>query len=139
MILHWFLLACVPIEENQQKTILNGQWNHYPVMFIQCLYTIEFLCKICAYGLVLPPHTQLRHIFGAHEIKPEKRNHKACLNSFGNILDVISLLSYWADVVLMTYRYPNLSLFKSLGASRPIRLLSIFPGTAVNINLVLYK
>ncbi|KAI7900056.1 Ion transport protein-domain-containing protein [Cokeromyces recurvatus] len=60
-----------------------------------------------------------------------KRNHCAYLNSFGNCFDTISIISYWIDFTLMIYRYPYLSLFKSLGAIRPIRLLSILPGTAV--------
>ncbi|KAI9268809.1 Ion transport protein-domain-containing protein [Sporodiniella umbellata] len=60
-----------------------------------------------------------------------KNTHRAYLNSFANVLDVISIISYWVDTVLMCYRYPYLSLFKALGALRPIRLLSLLPGTAV--------
>ncbi|EIE92076.1 hypothetical protein RO3G_16787 [Rhizopus delemar RA 99-880] len=44
---------------------------------------------------------------------------------------MISIISYWIDVILMAYGYPYLSLFKALGALRPIRLLSLLPGTAV--------
>jgi ABC-type antimicrobial peptide transport system permease subunit len=60
-----------------------------------------------------------------------KRNHQAYLNSFGNCFDAVSIISYWADVVLMIFEYPYLSLFKSMGALRPVRLLSVLPGTAV--------
>lgn len=59
------------------------------------------------------------------------RHHRAYLNSFGNVLDAISMLSYWVDFVFMIYGYHYISLFKSLGALRPIHLLSILPGTAV--------
>ncbi|KAG0747200.1 hypothetical protein G6F57_006621 [Rhizopus arrhizus] len=63
---------------------------------------------------------------------PSKKNaHRAYLNSFANVLDMISITSYWIDVILMAYGYPYLSLFKALGALRPIRLLSLLPGTAV--------
>jgi hypothetical protein len=63
---------------------------------------------------------------------PSKKNtHRAYLNSFANVLDMISIISYWIDVILMAYGYPYLSLFKALGALRPIRLLSLLPGTAV--------
>ncbi|KAI8977429.1 Ion transport protein-domain-containing protein [Mycotypha africana] len=60
-----------------------------------------------------------------------KRNHRAYLCTFGNWFDAVSIFSYWADVILSVYEYPNLSLFKALGAMRPIRLLSMLRGTAV--------
>ncbi|KAI8075574.1 Ion transport protein-domain-containing protein [Thamnidium elegans] len=80
------------------------------------MYTIEIGCKIIAYGLVLPN---------------DKAYHRAYLNSFGNVLDTVSVVSYWIDFVLMMFNYPYMSLFKALGALRPLRLLSILPGTAV--------
>lgn len=172
MIIHWFLLACVPITSNEQKSVFGGQWTHYPILIIQCIYTLEMLCKIIAYGLLFPPSAksktprfyqyahwrfpQLFQTFGStsptlNEEPMEgqtagmsksstfiddvdlqfTRNHRAYLNSFGNVVDMISVLSYWADFVLMMVEYPNLSLFKALGALRPIRLLSLLPGTAV--------
>ncbi|CAO3641997.1 unnamed protein product [Mucor hiemalis] len=172
MIIHWFLLACVPITSNEQKSVFGGQWTHYPILIIQCIYTLEMLCKIIAYGLLFPPSAksktprfyqyahwrfpQLFQTFGStsptlneepmegqtagmsksstfidHVDFQFTRNHRAYLNSFGNIVDMISVLSYWADFVLMMVEYPNLSLFKALGALRPIRLLSLLPGTAV--------
>lgn len=193
MIIHWFLLACVPITSNEQKSVFGGQWSHYPILIIQCIYTVEMLCKIIAYGLLFPPsatdskattprfyqyaHWRFPRIFqsfgstsptinqgpiytttaaaaagtagagaGATQTAGMSksstfvvdeidlkftRNHRAYLNSFGNVMDLISIVSYWADFVLMMVEYPNLSLFKSLGALRPIRLLSLLPGTAV--------
>lgn len=191
MILHWFLLACVPITTNKQKSTFGGQWNHYPILFIQSIYTIETICKIIAYGLFIPPKSPnysytaspsslisyyIASFFNSFKTflhhfnfikqnqqlyindsteepplttiatddptlsksstfveKPEDfvRNHRAYLNSFGNAIDIISVGSYWADLALMVFGYPNLSLFKSLSAFRPLRLLSILPGTAV--------
>lgn len=126
------------------------------------IFSLEAICKVIAYGLLLPPvyaksdkkpctwlNTWLyspknieeekipsnKHspfIFHKDNNKPGS-NHRAYLNSFGNILDIISILSYWADFILMSYSYPNMSLFKTLGALRPIRLLSIIPGTAVSV------
>ncbi|KAI8378680.1 Ion transport protein-domain-containing protein [Choanephora cucurbitarum] len=58
-------------------------------------------------------------------------NHSAYLHSFGNWIDLISIGSYWIDFVLMIYGYPYISLFKSFASMRPLRLLSILPGTAV--------
>jgi hypothetical protein len=177
MILHWFLLACVPILSNREKSIFGGQWNHYPIFIIQFIYTTESICKTIAYGLIMPPKSpnynsttssSLSALYPSlfklppfsllssfHKKQPPKttlndtidpalsksstfverddfvRNHRAYLNSFGNVLDAISVISYWADFALMLVGYPYLSLFKSLGAMRPIRLLSILPGTAV--------
>lgn len=118
MIFHWFLLACVPITSNEQKTGFGGQWTHYPILGIQCVYTIDVVLKVIAYGLVIPP-------------PKDNRYHRAYLNSFGNVMDMISMVSYWIDFVFMMYRYPYISLFKALGALRPLRLLSVLPGTAV--------
>lgn len=146
MILHWFLLACVPITSNEQKTVFGGQWTHYPIFFIQSIYTIEIIGKIISYGLVLPPSHTSSSPWGfvktkflpEQEINPNEntkvefiRHHRAYLNSFGNILDTISVVSYWVDFVFMINGYPYISLFKSLGALRPIHLLSVLPGTAV--------
>ncbi|CAO3640711.1 unnamed protein product [Mucor fragilis] len=139
MILHWFLLACVPITTNEEKSQFGGQWIHYPILCIQALYSIESLCKIIAYGLIIPPkppklaslNEQQQQEDQEDLIKNWKRNHHAYLNSFGNCFDTISIISYWADLIIMVYKYPYLSLFKSLGAMRPIRLLSMLRGTAV--------
>ncbi|RCH90012.1 calcium channel protein, partial [Rhizopus stolonifer] len=178
MIIHWFLLACVPITSSEQKNIFSGQWTHYPILFIQIIYSIEALCKIIAYGLIIPPRkpTLEKSSFNLNRILKRKpsvantlkgsyidpikspydsshlkyaseyqhaeeedkdtntiyvRNHYAYLNSFGNWFDAISIVSHWVDIILMAYEYPNLSLFKSLSAMRPVRLLSILPGTAV--------
>lgn len=144
-------------------------WSFY--FFI----SIEAICKIIAYGLIMPPRPstksnksfKIRHyklfrflnrlffLFqkekrfkndvddinstttaineeeDATEALHFKRNHRAYLNSFGNCFDAVSIISYWADIVLMIFKYPYLSLFKSLGALRPVRLLSVLPGTAV--------
>ncbi|OAD00432.1 hypothetical protein MUCCIDRAFT_113913 [Mucor lusitanicus CBS 277.49] len=138
MILHWFLLACVPITTNEEKSQLGGQWTHYPILCIQALYSIEAICKIIAYGLIIPPKPPTLASVNQQQqedqedlIKSWKRNHYAYLNSFGNCFDTVSIISYWADLIIMVYKYPYLSLFKSLGAIRPIRLLSMLRGTAV--------
>ncbi|KAI9483591.1 MAG: Ion transport protein-domain-containing protein [Benjaminiella poitrasii] len=139
-------------------------------------YSIETICKVIAYGLILPPQTTLprkqhsRFYFLSKSLFKKRKNsvttlrgdnfnlsqdekvsnndndsnddddeeelvikqkHRAYLNSFGNCFDTVSIVSYWADFIMMVYKYPYLSLFKSLGAIRPIRLLSILPGTAV--------
>ncbi|KAI8093916.1 Ion transport protein-domain-containing protein [Halteromyces radiatus] len=58
-------------------------------------------------------------------------HHKAYLNSFGNGLDFVSVICYWVDFGLMLYGYPYISIFKAMAATRPLRLLSVLPGTAV--------
>lgn len=165
MIFHWFLLACVPITSNEQKSIFGGQWTHYPILVIQSIYTLEMMCKIIAFGFIFSPKSPFKQKLPwkfpqlykftdtatptLNEEINEKgglsksstfideadqnfvRNHRAYLHSFANVLDLISIVSYWVDLLLMLIQYPNLSLFKSLGALRPIRLLSILPGTAV--------
>ncbi|RCI07266.1 calcium channel protein [Rhizopus stolonifer] len=159
MVLHWFLLACTPIASNEQKSIFGGHWIHFPIMFIQIIYSLEAICKIIAYGLFFPPaYSKFKRIRSWASVSEDKQHlkddipltensspfsfsrqselspkntHRAYLNSFANVLDAISIVSYWTDVVLMTYGYPYLSLFKALGALRPIRLLSLLPGTAV--------
>lgn len=123
--------------------------------------SLEAICKIIAYGLFFPPaYSKFKRIRSWASVSEDKQHlkddipltensspfsfsrqselspkntHRAYLNSFANVLDAISIVSYWTDVVLMTYGYPYLSLFKALGALRPIRLLSLLPGTAVNI------
>ncbi|KAL0076809.1 Ion transport protein-domain-containing protein [Phycomyces blakesleeanus] len=57
--------------------------------------------------------------------------HKAYLNKFGNILDLTSIVCYWIDFGFMLHGYRYFTLFKTLGATRPLRLLLIFPGTAM--------
>ena len=39
LLLHWLLMACVPIYANEQKTVFGGQWTHYPILAIQIAYT----------------------------------------------------------------------------------------------------
>lgn len=39
IMLHYFLLICDPIYENQQKTIFGAQWTHYAILGIQVIYT----------------------------------------------------------------------------------------------------
>ncbi|KAI9307562.1 Ion transport protein-domain-containing protein [Cunninghamella echinulata] len=46
-------------------------------------------------------------------------------------MEFISLLCYWVDFGLMLYEYQYCSLFKAMGVLRPLKLLSILPGTAV--------
>ncbi|KAL9549481.1 hypothetical protein PS6_006058 [Mucor atramentarius] len=100
--------------------------------------SIESICKIIAYGLIIPPKPPKLSSLDQQQqedqedlIKNWKRNHYAYLNSFGNWFDTVSIISYWADLIIMVYKYPYLSFFKSLGAIRPIRLLSMLRGTAV--------
>ncbi|KAF7722394.1 calcium channel protein [Apophysomyces ossiformis] len=161
ILLHWFLLACIPIYENDQKSILNGHWNHYIILYIQIIYTIDSLCKIIVYGLWIPPDQEKRTKKGTlssvwnrvgrifrlgkghkHRKKSDRRdygvgtnshtpNHKAYLNSFGNSMDFFSVLCYWVDFAFMVEEYRHFTLFKACSALRPLRLLSIFPGTAV--------
>ncbi|CAO3628226.1 unnamed protein product [Cunninghamella blakesleeana] len=57
--------------------------------------------------------------------------HNAYLTTFGNWIEFISLLCYWIDFALMIHGYQYCSLFKAMGALRPVKLLSIFSGTAV--------
>ena len=70
-----------------------------------------------------------------HE-EPEKPqvdiNHKTYLGCFGNRIDLVSIVCYWVDFVFMMYQYQYCSMFKSVAALRPIRLISILPGTAVS-------
>lgn len=54
------------------------------------------------------------------------------MNGFANAIDFVSIISYWIDLGLMVNGYPNCSVFKALGAARPLRLLSLLPGTAVS-------
>ncbi|KAI7852454.1 hypothetical protein BDC45DRAFT_188025 [Circinella umbellata] len=39
IILLHYVLICVPIYENEEKTIFGGQWTHYLILCIQCIYT----------------------------------------------------------------------------------------------------
>jgi hypothetical protein len=66
------------------------------------------------------------------ESVPHYDHHQAYLNSFGNVLDLISVVCYWIDLGIMVYGYPYCSVFKALAAARPLRLLSVLPGTAVS-------
>ncbi|KAI7871731.1 Ion transport protein-domain-containing protein [Spinellus fusiger] len=69
---------------------------------------------------------------GQHKSKmKQKHRHKAYLNCFGNVLDLISILCYWIDLGLMLNGYRTMTIFKTLGASRPLRLLYLFSGTAM--------
>ncbi|KAI8378320.1 Ion transport protein-domain-containing protein [Blakeslea trispora] len=168
MVFHWFLLASVPITANDQKSMFGGQWTHYPILLIQIIYSLEALCKIVAYGLIIAPkqHSLKINTLDANSLWKRKNslaatirgsaivtelskeqpfsatvddetktlfisNHSAYLHSFGNWIDLVSIGSYWIDFVLMIYGYPYISLFKSLASMRPLRLLSILPGTAV--------
>lgn len=58
--------------------------------------------------------------------------HRPYLSNFGNWLDLISVICYWIDFTLMQVNYTEVSLFKALGAARPLRLVGIIPGTAVS-------
>jgi hypothetical protein len=58
--------------------------------------------------------------------------HRPFLSNFGNWLDLISAICYWIDLALMMIGYTEISLFKGLGAARPLRLVGIIPGTAVS-------
>lgn len=107
------------------------------------MHSIESICKIIAYGLIIPPKPPKLSSLDQQQqedqedlIKNWKRNHYAYLNSFGNWFDTVSIISYWADLIIMVYKYPYLSFFKSLGAIRPIRLLSMLRGTAVSVEIV---
>ncbi|CEP11360.1 hypothetical protein [Parasitella parasitica] len=97
--------------------------------------SIESICKIIAYGLIIPPRPPKLSLADQEDqdqaSKNWKRNHYAYLNSFGNAFDAISVVGYWADLIVMVYKYPYLSLFKSLASLRPLRLLSMLRGTAV--------
>lgn len=66
-------------------------------------------------------------------------DHRAYLNSFGNVLDLMSVVCYWIDLGIMLYGYPYCSVFKALAAARPLRLLSVLPGTAVSPSLSLLR
>jgi hypothetical protein len=59
--------------------------------------------------------------------------HRSYLSNFGNWLDLISVICYWIDLILMKVGYTKISMFKGFGAARPLRLVGIIPGTAVNI------
>ncbi|KAI8889134.1 hypothetical protein K501DRAFT_329474 [Backusella circina FSU 941] len=150
MVLHWFLLAVIPIKENRDKTVFGAQWTHYPILLIQVCYTIEAISKIIAYGFILSPTLTRNHVYKSiihpftyfqspmsptmQDVENKTPNHKAFMCSFGNFIDLVSIVSYWIDLFMMMNGYPYISLFKSLGAMRPIRLLSLLPGTAVIIS-----
>ncbi|KAG0185974.1 calcium channel protein [Apophysomyces sp. BC1034] len=116
------------------------------------ILSMDSLCKIVAYGLWVPPvqektiktglfrsiSNRVSRILGIgkkHKHKPtsnqQEPNHKAYLNSFGNALDLFSVLCYWVDFAFMVQEYRYFTLFKACAAFRPLRLLSVFPGTAV--------
>ncbi|KAI8140598.1 Ion transport protein-domain-containing protein [Fennellomyces sp. T-0311] len=154
ILLHYFLLICVPIYENPQKTTFGGQWNHYPILCIQCIYTIEALCKIIVYGFWVPPDEAQRQSWIYRIIrsfsrrittpsdkatddaasgdygKRKKFSHRAYFSGFANTIDLIAIVAYWVDLGLMVHEYRFCSLFKALSAMRPLRLLCIFRGTA---------
>ncbi|CAO3675097.1 unnamed protein product [Umbelopsis ramanniana] len=69
---------------------------------------------------------------GRSELEPASTlKHRPYLSNFGNWLDIISVVCYWIDLALMEIDYNHISLFKGLGAARPLRLVGIIPGTAV--------
>ncbi|KAI9495474.1 Ion transport protein-domain-containing protein [Zychaea mexicana] len=70
--------------------------------------------------------------------KPTRRfHHRAYYHGFANTIDFISIMSYWIDFGLMIHHYPYCSIFKALSAMRPLRLLSIFRGTATILRSLL--
>ncbi|KAI9029793.1 Ion transport protein-domain-containing protein [Phycomyces nitens] len=153
LLLHWLLMACVPIKTNDDKSIFGKQWTHYPILCIQSIYSLEAIAKIIVYGLWIPPSRDnrvssflapikncIRRLGGLCRILPREEKeeeiktepeHKAYLNKFGNVLDLISILCYWVDFGFMLHEYRYFTLFKTMGATRPLRLLLIFPGTAI--------
>ncbi|KAM3581322.1 calcium channel protein [Umbelopsis sp. WA50703] len=54
--------------------------------------------------------------------------HRSYLSNFGNWLDLISVICYWIDLILMKVGYTKISMFKGFGAARPLRLVGIIPG-----------
>ncbi|ORX56168.1 hypothetical protein DM01DRAFT_1303553 [Hesseltinella vesiculosa] len=156
LLLHWLLLATHPIFDPEDKTVFHGHWHEYMHLAIQILYTGEALVKIIVYGLWVSPSNskpgyqqlirsitdsfarpwrKLRQLSSSSNDPsspvPTPLTHKAYLHSFGNGLDLISVVCYWVDLALMINDYPYSSVFKAMGAARPLRLLSILPGTAV--------
>lgn len=124
-------------------------------LFIYLYFSIEAICKIIAYGFILSPTLTRNHVYKSiihqfiyfqtpdspsnQQANKKKPNHKAYMCSFGNFIDIVSIVSYWIDLSLMIEGYPYISLFKSLGAMRPIRLLSLLPGTAVSLTDIKQK
>ncbi|KAI8064552.1 Ion transport protein-domain-containing protein, partial [Gongronella butleri] len=78
-----------------------------------------------------PPQQQQQHDTTTPKVQQHAVYHKAYLNSFGNCLDLASIICYWIDFGLMWNNYTSISVFKAMGAAKPLRLLSILPGTAV--------
>lgn len=75
---------------------------------------------------------------GRSELEPASTlKHRPYLSNFGNWLDIISVVCYWIDLALMEIDYNHISLFKGLGAARPLRLVGIIPGTAVSMRMEL--
>jgi hypothetical protein len=73
---------------------------------------------------------------GRSELEPASMlKHRPYLSNFGNWLDIISVVCYWIDLALMEIGYNDISLFKGLGAARPLRLVGIIPGTAVSMQM----
>lgn len=118
--------------------------------------SLEAICKIIVYGIWLPPTISTSKCFWfrrwlislfskngnetsnlseeeAQQTTTKERplTHRPYISGFANTLDVISIISYWVDFGLMIHGYPYCSLFKAIGASRPLRLAMIFKGTAV--------
>lgn len=126
------------------------------------LFSLEAICKIIVYGIWLPPTISTSKCFwfrrwfitllskngnessnlaAAEEeaqqstTKDQPLTHRPYISGFANTLDIISIISYWVDFGLMIHGYPYCSLFKAIGASRPLRLAMIFKGTAVCVNV----
>lgn len=71
---------------------------------------------------------------GGSNLEPSAMlKHRPYLTNFGNWLDLISVVCYWIDLALMKINYNDISLFKGVGAARPLRLVGIIPGTAVSM------
>lgn len=64
-----------------------------------------------------------------------KVNHKPYLRSLANIVDLVSIISYWVDVVVfLCYNKRPWSILQALAAMRLFRFLVITEGTAVIMN-----
>ncbi|KAI9259454.1 hypothetical protein BDA99DRAFT_538416 [Phascolomyces articulosus] len=64
-------------------------------------------------------------------------HHRAYFSGFANTIDFLAIISYWIDLGMMVHHYPYCSLFKALSALRPLRLLSLFRGTATILRSLL--
>lgn len=83
-------------------------------------------------GLTQPNVNNNAHMENSDADDFLKVNHESYLSSVANVVDIVSIISYWIDVVMISFfDQQPWSVFQALGATRLLRILVITEGTTV--------